>query len=159
MFNGKYWWASAQDVPLTFISGQEINSVYQAWGTDGTHLYPLFFQPSTNFTKRVQSKLWDAPGYELNKTTGRFWSMWQCYNTADTNFTAFIDAVGVSQAGQFTNAQPYVITGPTSEGFFVTPPQAIGQQGVLIGMTFKTTAADMALISASWLPDTHDYRG
>jgi hypothetical protein len=160
MWNGKWWWASLQDVPLTFISGQEIGSVYTAWGTDGTHIYPLFQNPS-GFTKIAQSRLWDVNGYEFNKTVSRFWSIWQCYNTAQVNFTVDLDAVGIDGSGnQFTNTQSYPITGPTSAGFFVTPTQAVGQQGVLFGMTFVTTAYDMALISAEILPDpNYNYRG
>ena len=36
MWNGKIWWAASQDVPLTFIQHQEINSVLNAWGTNGS---------------------------------------------------------------------------------------------------------------------------
>ena len=39
MFNGQRWWASLQDVSLTFIQGQEINSVYTMQGTDGTSIF------------------------------------------------------------------------------------------------------------------------
>ena len=149
MFNGKFWWSSMQDVPLTFISGQEINSIYTAWGTDGTHLYPLFNQPSTAITKVAQTRLWDGPGgYEFAKATGRFWSMWECYNTMYTAITLDVDAVGISASGQFTNTQPYTIAGPAAIGYFVTPPQAVGQNGILTGMTISTKAADMALVSA-----------
>ncbi len=160
MYNGKFWWASMQDVALTFISGQEINSVYTAWGTDGTHLYPLFNQPSTNFTKLAQSRLWDAPGgYEFSKAAARFWSMWQCYNTTDTTITLDVDAVGIGTSGQFTNTQPYSITGPTTLGYFITPPQAIGNQGILTGMTLSTNAADMALVSARMWDEIVGYTG
>lgn len=160
MWNGRYWWASAQDVPLTFIQGQEINSVYTAWGTDGTHIYPLFSQPSAAFVKTAQSRLWDAPGYEENKAMNRFWSLWQCFNTSSTGITVEIDAVGIDGSGnQFTNSQTLSITGPTQTGFFVTPPEAPAQQGVLMGMTISTSAADMALISAKIDNEVTGYRG
>jgi len=58
----KVWWTSEQDVGLTFIQGQEINSIFTAYGTDGTHIYPLFNQPSAGFVKTAQSRLWDEPG-------------------------------------------------------------------------------------------------
>lgn len=150
MYNGRIWWASTQDVPLTFIQGQEINSIFQAWGTDGTHLYPLFSQPSTAFTKLVQSKLWDMPGgYEANKVVSRFWSIWQCYNTTNTTITLDVDSVGIDPSGnQFTDSETTTLAGPAAIGLFVTPPQKVAANGTMIGMTISTNAADMALISA-----------
>lgn len=160
MFNGKFWWAAVQDVALTFISGQEINSIYTAWGTDGTHLYPLFNQPSTAFTKLAQTRLWDAPsGYEFVKAPGRFWSLWQCYSTSSTGITLDVDAVGIGPSGQFTNTQSYALAGPTALGYFVTPPQAVGNQGILTGMTISTNAGDMALISAKLWDEIVGYTG
>jgi hypothetical protein len=161
MFNGQRWWASTQDVSLSFIGGQEINSVYTAWGTDGTHLYPLFQQPSVNVAKVAQSKLWDIPGgIESTKASSRFWSDWQCYNTTATQINVYIDGVGIDQDGaQFTNQELCTIAGPTSTGYFITPAQAIGQQGVLTGMTITTAAADMALISAKVMAGDVGYRG
>lgn len=160
MFNGKFWWAAQQEVALTFISGQEINSVYTAWGTDGTHLYPLFNKPSTAITKVAQTRLWDAPGgYEFAKATGRFWSLWQCYNTTDTEITLGVDAVGISNTGQFTTTQTYDIFGPTALGYFVTAPQAVGNQGILTGMTISTDAADVALVSAKLWDEIVGYTG
>jgi hypothetical protein len=161
MYNGQRWWASPQDVTMTFIGGQEINSVYTAWGTDGTYLYPLFNTASTAFTKTAQSKLWDDPGgIESDKADSRFWSTWQYYATGSPNITVDIDAVGIDGGGtQYTNTQTYSITGPASTGFFVTPPQAIGQQGVLTGMTISTNAADAALIEAKIAAENVQYRG
>lgn len=159
--NKKVWWTSLQDVALTFISGQEINSVYIAWGTDGTHLYPLFQQPSTAFAKTMQSKWWEEPGgYETNKAASLFWSLWHCYNTSNTNFVIEIDGTGIDGGGvQYTNTQPYTITGPSGVGHFVSAPQAIGQQGVQVGMTITTTAADMAFISARIQDQIVQFRG
>lgn len=161
MYNGNSWWASEQDVDLTFINGQEINSVYRAWGTDGTSLYPLFQSPSTDFTKVAQSKLWfDPGGYEGYKTVNRFWSVWECYSTISTAIIADIDGTGLDADGnQFSNTNSYTITGPVNMGFFITPPQAVGQQGVATGMTIVTEAADMALISAKISSEYQGYRG
>ena len=154
------WFSSLQDVALTFIGGQEINSVYTAWGTDGTHLYPLFNTASTAFAKVAQSKLWEEPGgIESNKADSRFWSGWQYYSTSSPNFTVTIDAVGIGASGQYTNSQSYTITGPASTGFFLSPPEAIGQQGVWTGMTISTNAADAALVQAKIAAENVGYRG
>lgn len=150
LWDGKKWWASGQNIALIFIAHQEINSIFTAYGTDGTSIYPLFQVPSANFTKTVQSKLWDAPGgYLFQKAITRFWALAQYFSTVSPDLFVQID--------NETNAYPYVIptgnahftvTGPTGAGYFVTPPQAVGQAGVLSGMTIQTNAADMALISA-----------
>lgn len=152
MHYGKKWFATMQDVALTFIASQEINSVFTAYGTDGTHIYPLFQQPSTAFSKIVQSKLWDTPvGIETTKTTGRLWGMAQYYSTVSPNLVFSVD----NEAG---TGNSYTIT-PSTTGIGVFGPQAVGQKGALTGMTMTTQAADMSLISAMVSALTHDYRG
>lgn len=164
IWNGKEWYASVQDFgPLTFIATQEINSVLTAWGTDGNVIKPLFGAASTGFQKVVQSRLWDEPGgYQFSKATGRFWSVWN-YNVAGAlNILADIDAVGINGANgtTFTNTSSYTISSPTGTGYFVTPPQAVGQQGVLTGITLKTNEADVSLVSAMIQSDPRiSYRG
>ena len=164
IWNGKEWYASPQDFgPLTFIATQEINSVLTAWGTDGNVIKPLFSTPSVGFQKTVQSRYWDAPGgYQFSKATGRFWSVWD-YNVAGSlNVLVDIDAVGISGANgtTFNNTQQYTIPSPAGAGYFVTPPQAVGQQGVLTGMTIKTNEADVSLVSAMIQSDPRiSYRG
>ena len=155
------WFASQQDVALTFIQTQEINSIYTAWGTDGTNLFRLFDQPSAAFTKLAQSKYWDDPGYENNNVVSRFWSLWDCLNTTSTGITLTVDTVGIDPTGaQYTNAKSYSITGPSSTGYFVTPPEAVAGAGVLRGMTLSTNAEDMALISAKLSAEQPiEYRG
>jgi hypothetical protein len=162
MYNGKYWWSSLQDVSLNFIQGQEINSVFTAWGTDGPNLFPLFQTPSSAFTKTVQSKLWlDPGGYESGKAVSRFWSVWQIYDTTAPTFFLEVDAIGIDANGaQYTNSQAYAFApSVTQPGFYITLPQAIGQQGVAVGMTIITAAKDQALVSAKIAAGDVQYRG
>ena len=73
-----------------------------------------------------------------------------------------IDAVGIngSTGATFTNTQPYTIPSPTGTGYFITPPQGVGQQGVLTGMTIQTNEADVSLVSAMVQNDPKiSYRG
>jgi hypothetical protein len=163
MWNGKQWYASLQDFgPLTFIATQEINSVLTAWGTDGNVIKPLFANASTGFQKTIQSRYWDEPGgYQFSKATGRFWSVWN-YNVAGTlNILASIDAVAINSGGSTTtDSIAYTIASPSGAGYFVTPPQAVGQQGVLQGITLKTNEADVSLVSAMIQQDPRiSYRG
>jgi hypothetical protein len=161
MWDGKRWWASGQDITLTYIKSQEINSVITAYGTNGTIITPLFSAASTAFQKTIQSKLWDAPGSLLTaKAVNRFWGLFN-YNSvaASVNLTLTIDGVGVSASGQYANSNTYTITGPVATGYFVTPPEAVGQVGVLNGFTIKTNAADMSMLIGMLEPVPVAYRG
>ena len=176
MWNGKQWWASMQDVALTFIQFQEIDSVLTAWGTDGTSVYPLFAQPSIAFEKIAQTKLWDKPGgYTFYKDAVRLWLLAQYYSFLSANVTVDIDtekplvdsvvktvALGpdtviwtnnTAQVVVWTNNASQVVTWFTSgASFSLSKPIAIGNVGTLLGMTIRTFAADMALISAALQP-------
>ncbi len=165
MFTGEgkseRWFASKQDATLSFIGGQEINSVYTAWGTDSVNLFPLFASPSTGFQKLISTKFWDEPGgIESTKTDSRFWSLWQAYSTSVSFIFLAVEALGIDNTGaQFANGQSYTLANPTGTGFYLTLPLAIGQQGVLTGFQISTDAADMALISAKIAADNVGYRG
>lgn len=176
MWNGKQWWASMQDVALTFIQFQEIDSVLTAWGTDGTSVYPLFAQPSIAFEKIAQTKLWDKPGgYTFYKDPVRLWLLGQYYSFLAAGITvdidtekALVDSVSKAislgpdtvvwtnnsaQVVPWTNNSAQLVTWYTSgASFALSKPIAIGNVGTLLGMTIRTFAADMALISASMQP-------
>jgi hypothetical protein len=163
MWDGKRWFASPQNMNMIFIGSQELNSVFTAYGTDGTIVAPLFTTPSTNFTKVVESKLWAEPGgYLLNKATGRFWAIANYASIASPSIILSIDAVSADPnvAGSIVSTSAgYTIPGPSITGHWVTPPQAVGQQGILTGMTIKTNCADMTLISAMIDDKIVGYRG
>jgi len=177
------WWASMQDVPLTFIQFQEIDSILTAWGTDGTSIYPLFQQPSVALTKILQTRLFDSPGgYQFQKTATRLWVLATYYNFLSANLTVSIDnenpainseivtlSIGPVQViwtndsnavVPWTNNSAALVTWFTSgPSFALSSPQAIGLTGVLTGMTITTQAADMALISAMISDSIQAYRG
>lgn len=180
LFNNKKWFASGQDVDLLYIATQEINSELTAWGTDGTSLYPLFQQPSDQFTKVVQSRFWDVPGYEFQKYITRFWAIFDNYMLDQTlTATVTIDSERSSQAYSFTSPTDVInvinassVTIPTinassttisvvsiREGYYMTEPTAIGQNGIVTGMTLYTNEEDVVLISAKMQPEIVQYRG
>jgi hypothetical protein len=183
MFQNGRWWVSGQGVSLIYVTGREFQSQLSAWGTDGTSIYPLFTTASANFTKRVQTRLWDAPGgYQFGKAASRFWSMFN-YNAVNAAATINVD-VENEVAG---NINTYTFTSPTQtipvvnasavtiptvnastvtitvqsvqSGYFVTDPTAIGQQGTCLGFTLYTTQGDIELISAMIQPEIVQYRG
>lgn len=153
LWNGQYWWASMQDVTLTFVASYENNSVLIAYGTDGTHIYPLFQTPSTSFSKTVQSRLWDAPGgYMHVKAATRLFGIAYVYANTSPTFTVSID----NEAGSMVT--PYTIS-PAATGYFEIPPEAVGQAGIMVGLTITTSAADFGLSSVALQEEIVGYRG
>lgn len=180
MWDGqKKWWSSKQDTTITFIAAQEINSELTAWGTDGGNLFQLFAQPSINFTKTVQSKLWTRPGgYQFTKAPVRFWALTQYYGTEDQPVTLTVDSETTSQeytlssvAGTvtwrnssnqiatWTNSSAHVATWSLVETGIQYFEISVGQAGVLSGMTLSTECNDMAIISAMMQDEIVAYRG
>lgn len=160
MWDSKRWWSSSQNLsPITFVASQEINSVITCYGTDGTNILPLFVNPSNGFTKTLQTKLFDAPyAYVANKAAVRWWGLMQYYSTSSQNLTLNIDNQA-NAAPTWSAGATYTITGPGALGYFVTPPQAVGQQGPLVGWTLQTNAADMSVVSTAMRNEVVQYRG
>lgn len=168
IWDGKRWFTSQQDRNLTYIAAQEINSVLTAWGTDGTNIFPLFQNPTTGFSKVVQSKLFAEPAYYTTKTGVRLHGVVQV-NISDSPIIVSIDnekSLGsgnaeytVQMAGSgisWTNnvGQPISWTNNSNEpiewggpGLLVFGPEPVGQNGRLLGLTAQTTASDLALLS------------
>jgi len=178
MWNGKIWWSSPQDVELVFVQHQEINSVITAYGTDGNAVYPLFSQPSTAFQKIVQSKMWATPvGYQMTKATNRFWGLFQYFSANSPDVTIDIDSENDSDEHIITSGPPDLIWRNNSNGIIswlnasnnpiiwtrnglaAAEPEAVAQNGVLMGMTLKTNSDDMAIVSAMIDAQLVGYRG
>lgn len=178
-WNGKIWWATSQSVSLQFVQHQEINSVLTAWGTDGATIFPLFQTPSNLFTKIAQSRLWDKPGYEYEKFAARLWGILKYYSNSGSDLTISIDNE-TNSATNTTSFNPLAISWvnnlnqpiswnnnslqpivwfTSAGGFTIIPPDAIGQNGALLGITIETLAADMAIVSMKIAPLQLGYRG
>ena len=187
-WNGQQlWFASEQDVTLTYIQSQEINSVLTAWGTDGTTLRQLFNTPSIGFTKRVMSKMWLPPiGEQVLKTANRFWAVAQYYDLNSPNVNLYVQSENAGATGGVANQtlvppldnspMNWTTTGglamrwttlggepmvwlTSGPGTIVFNPVSVGQQGVLLGFTLETNSADMAWISAMIGDAIWSYRG
>jgi hypothetical protein len=180
LWNGKVWWSTQQSQNLTFIAAQEINSVLTTWGTNGTSIYPLFQNPSTLFTKTVQSKLFEAPGSVIiQKQTNRLWGLAYYYafdgdglnvsidNEANSNLNNLIIGPqgiewtnSIDQDVQWENSLGSPVGwGATGTLVTVFPPTAIAQNGTLLGFTVSTTASDMALVFLAMGVQEWQYRG
>lgn len=180
-WNGKIWWAASQQIGLQYIATQEINSVLTAWTTDGNTIFPLFQAPSNGFTKIAQSRLWDRPGYELYKNATRFWGLFKYYSSTSSSVTINIDNENDSdQTSSVSTLNPLALVWTNNSavaiawvnnaanpilwilpagGYAVSIPDAVGQNGALIGMTISTLSSDMAIVSAKLAPLVMGYRG
>ena len=175
----KKWWATEQDLTLTYVQHQEINSIITAYGTDGNAIYPLFQLPSHGFTKYAQSKLWAEPGgYHLLKTINRFWMLANFYSIdtfeIDVSFdnevgNGTFEEVPITppQVTWYNNSQaivPWVNNAAApvtwfSTGTSISDGDAVGQKGFLNGFTLRTSAADVAILSAMSQPQIAGYKG
>lgn len=177
LWEGKKWWASSQSVPLIYIQHQEINSVLTAYGTDGHSIYPLFGTPSSSFTKTAQSKLWTESQLELLQTSTRLWGAAQYYSTDRPDLTVTIDNESNASSNTISLAPTKMVwhtaggalmtwttaLGATmtwrATGIAIIPPTAVGQNGVMLGMTVSTDSADMALIMLAMDLKLPQFRG
>lgn len=173
LWNTKIWFATSQDVALQFVVAQEVNSVLTAWGCNGTQIFQLFQQPSNAFTKTVQSRFWDTPvGIQEIKATNRLWGMAQYYALDGEDFRISVDSessiseLAIEQGPtlltwtndngdplDWTNTNGVLTWTSIAGAVTVFPPTAIGQQGVLLGLTAQTEASDAALIMLSIQPE------
>ena len=179
MWDRKKWWTSQQDLAMAFVGSQEINSVLMAYATDGNVIAPLFQQPSVNFVKTVQSKLFARPHYMIGKVASRVWGLLQYYALASLTLAVSIDSetssspvtlsagivVWTNNSGApvvWTNAAGRVVVWYAqigTSGIAVLGPTAVAQQGALIGMTISTAGADLAILSMAIGTEPMQYRG
>lgn len=176
LWDSKEWFSSPQSIQFLYVQHQEINSVITAYGTDGTSVYPLFQNPSAGFTKTIQTKFWPTPGYQFVKASTRLWGILYYYSVLSPNLTIDIDTENTTAAYTINIGAPTLtwknnVANPLTwtnangvltwarTGLSVIPPTAIGQQGVLLGMTISTQAADMAIQSLMINEDPVTYRG
>ena len=163
MWNGQKWFTSTQIKQPTFIQTQEVNSVIQAWGTDGTNLYPMFQTPNTSLPKVFQTKLRKAPNYTSFKRALRLYFV-GANNGVENNPTFTIQSdtdVGNGtplSLGLLQNSLIFVGTGTISFvgtgtiNFATVLPVSIDGVGIssygkMIGYTLTSNASDLDIIS------------
>ena len=167
MWDGQRWFTSTQLKQPTFIQTQEVNSIIQAWGSDGTNLFPMFQTPSTILQKVWQTKLRKAPNYTTTKRALRMYFVGN-NNGVDKNPAFTLSADTDAYSGQtvnltlqqstysFVNASGVPIQFQSSANqniyFFPSPPlniigTALSTYGKMIGYTLTTNASDLDIIS------------
>jgi hypothetical protein len=156
LWNEKDWTVASQSGNLTFIGTQKVASKYQAWGTNGIGLYPLFTTPSSSLIKRVETKFYGAQTMFLQKQALAAYV--QATDNSNTN-AGVSGAISLSISGlaQQNNFNPMLQSGnyvtalqqPNFQspnpfyGFWGTSLEGIGF--VLLGARFTTTSPDFTL--------------
>jgi len=174
------WFLTHQSVNLVYIQHEEINSFITGYGTDGHSIYRLFQQPSVSFQKSFQTKLrWAREGYLVTQATNRIWGLMEIFSTLDASLNISVDneitsasqtTTLVGAVATWTNNADAIVTwfsGASVVTWFVVgntavavlSPSSIAQQGVLLGLTVTTMAADISVISLALGADVWGYRG
>src|SRR5262249_34914400 len=138
-------------------------------GTDGTTIFPLFKQPTTNFVKALQSRLFSSPAYWTTKTALSLSGIQLAY-TVDDALAVLIDNENARGTGTAETVVQPIMNGtwfglggavgvwfgpggvigswPTSgNAGLVFGPIPIGQNGRMLGFTVQTRASDIGLMS------------
>lgn len=159
----KKWFVASQEVTLTYISTQEVNSVLTAWGTDGTSLFPMFQTPSITLVKKGLTKYWNGESYLWKKQFLRVYSQAIDQSSKGATITYAVDteqgtsaAVTLSGGGtlifvnnanqvlQFRNNTPANLTF-TSSGNAIRMQNIDSSYGDLMGLRFTSTSQDFVL--------------
>jgi hypothetical protein len=158
------WTVYSQSAALVYVGTQEINSDLQAWGTDGTSLYPLFNAASDTLAKTLQTKLYSGETAFTIASTHAIYVTAENQAAGQTSITfssTTVDAIGVAsplslpawmedevttQGGSFEMTDnPIAFSVPTSGmvtfGTGTSPPIA----GTGVGLTMVTSAPDFIL--------------
>lgn len=180
MWDGKKWWLGSQDKSITFVSSQELNSTLQAWGTDGSTLFPMFTTPTATLNKIYQTKLWPGEGFEVSKQSMRLYTVAEDNSGNGFTITGTLDYVlegtGVSVSTQsitinssstnttpnalttdalvaLTNDASVALTTDSGPGLTLSGSgsTSVNVRGNYIGLTMQSTSSDFTLIAHSML--------
>ena len=154
LWNEKEWFVASQSVGMTLVTTETINSVLNAWGSDGLSLYQLFGTPSSHTTKTAVSKLYgvDLPYYEKLAVTG------YVYGQSHTNG---VDLVydWTTNYGQGGFASPFNPITLSNGGVDLAGAGTGDVNAPLLGFTLTSQTADFSLYSAVLTYLVHSYIG
>lgn len=169
MWDGKKWFLGSQEVNMTFIATQEVNSNLQPYGTDGTNLFPIFSQPSSALVKKARGKLWSGDSYLIDKQLLRVYT--EGFDNAGSGYTlnlsvdtdtATTASTLVNNGGiiNFVDASGNIVQFVDSLGgsiFFTVSGVSIQGEnidsvyGKMLGFSFTSTSNDFTLTNMTIL--------
>lgn len=156
-WNEKDWVITSQSVGLTYIGSQKVESKFQAWGTDGHSLYPLFAKPSALLTKRLDLKVYGAESMFIMKDMLGFWMQAQDRSAERAGIQASVSFAMSGLAIQ--NPQSPSIPSGVYSGVLIQEPElpaappfwplwgtgTVGMPFLSIGARITTTSPDFAI--------------
>jgi hypothetical protein len=171
LWDTKKWFIASQVSSLTFVGTQQINSQLNAWGTDGTNLFPLFATASSSLRKTWQTKLWSGEGPHITKQAMRVFTMAEDNSGLGYTFNGTIDTIqentGVTQQSFSVSSQVFLIIWQNASlqtvqfrnaslqnvNFGAGGPTLTGSgsintntRGNYMGLTMQSTSSDFTLI-------------
>jgi hypothetical protein len=93
----EFWSVASQGLELTNIGTYEQDSILTPYGTDGTHLYRLFAQPSTTLLKRLATKRLRGQASKLSALTIK--NLKRAYVEVDDNDGRGVSITGTAHSG------------------------------------------------------------
>ena len=141
----EFWSVASQGLELTNIGTYEQDSILTPYGTDGTHLYKLFAQPSTTLLKRLATKRLRGQGSKLSALTIK--NLKRAYVEVDDN-----DGRGVSITGTAHSADGGIPGGLESLDFELTRgtsfkiiPSPLHGSGIWTAIDIQTKSPDATI--------------
>ena len=160
-WNEREWTIASQSVDLIYLATQKVDSRFIAWGTDGRFLYRLFQKPSSELVKRLDTKLYGAPQFDMIKDLNNLTVVAGDYSGQGIEFTPSFDTAGGVLPQPEDPAYQSVAGGvytPLIQNEIAFPPSTTGNlgtyatgtgglSGVFVGLRLTTTSPDFVVAS------------
>jgi hypothetical protein len=144
LWDTRRFWIGSQDVGITSIGTQEVNSQIYAWVNTGTTLRKMFTVPSGTLIKVWQTKLFSTEALEGNQLM-RLFTMAIDNSSGGYIFTGTYD-YQLEQTAVLTSAFTVTVPNLTGSGSLNASPR-----GNYIGLTLHTTKDDFTLVTNKML--------
>jgi hypothetical protein len=144
MWDTKRFWIGSQDVGITSIGTQEVNSQIYGWVNTGTTLRKMFTVPSGTLIKVWQTKLFSTEALESNQLM-RLFTMALDNSSGGYTFTGTFD-YQLEQTAVLTSAFTVTVPNLTGSGSLNASPR-----GNYMGLTLHTTKDDFTLVTNKML--------
>ena len=164
-WNEKDWCILSQSPNLTFINTQPVGTTFNAWGTDGSKLYPLFSSPSTNIKKRLDTKMYGSDKPHIIKMLDAVWMTASDLSSGHVGISGSLTAVVSgspnynAEASAALNTVPnQLYTGFNTQPSFQSPSPYYQTWGAglqssvpftVCGLRFSSTSPDFVI--ANWV--------
>lgn len=172
MWDGKKWFLGSQDITLSLVAPNEIDSILTSYGATSTKIHKMFSTQSETLTKSFETKFWGGDGFILQKKAYRLYNQIRDIAGTGVTMTGSIDAdIGPENITVNTTASSIIFT--NAGGFPINFTNATGgiiifsvanltsnyqncqAYGNLLGLTMNSNSSDFVLIAMALLYNEH----